>query len=240
MKDSLYSDNTYCEKENIHVPSGYGLYLLRSYDENLLTHYRGTDCMKKFLRALKVIIMIIAKAKIKDPKVLTSNEEYNFNCSNKCYMCEKEFNEDESNCIKNKVKDFCYCTGNYRGAAHRSCKDKCGKERETPVVFHNGSNYDYHFIIKGLAKEVDGLECIGENSEKYITFKALFDEECSDKKIAYKLKFIDSFTFTFDSLQNLVDNLSELNKCSNCNEKCDNYKRHGKFLIHRCNKCKKR
>ena len=27
--------------------------------------------------------------------------------------------------------------------------------KEIPVVFHNGSNYDYHFIIKKLANETD-------------------------------------------------------------------------------------
>ena len=31
---------------------------------------------------------------------------------------------------------------------------------------HNSSNYDYHFIIKELTKEVT---CLGENTEKYIT-----------------------------------------------------------------------
>ena len=39
------------------------------------------------------------------------------------------------------------------------------------IVFHNGSTYDYHFIIKQLAKESDGVfKCLGENTEKYITF----------------------------------------------------------------------
>ena len=39
------------------------------------------------------------------------------------------------------------------------------------MVFHNGSTYDYHFIIKGLAEESEGeFECLGENAEKYITF----------------------------------------------------------------------
>ena len=41
---------------------------------------------------------------------------------------------------------------------------------EIPVVFHNGSNYDYHFIIKELTNEFEGqFECLGENKEKYKT-----------------------------------------------------------------------
>ena len=38
---------------------------------------------------------------------------------------------------------------------------------EIPVVFYNGSNYDYHFLIKKFANEFEGkLECLGENTEK--------------------------------------------------------------------------
>ena len=79
------------------------------------------------------------------------------------------------------------------------------------------------------------------NSEKYITFTASIDKEFNDGlKIKYKLRFIDTFRFTFDSLQNLVDNLTELNKCSKCNEKCDNYKRRDKILIYNCSLCNKK
>ena len=43
--------------------------------------------------------------------------------------------------------------------------------REIPVVYDNGSSYDYHFIIKGLAEEFEGkFECLSENKEKYIKF----------------------------------------------------------------------
>ena len=39
--------------------------------------------------------------------------------------------------------------------------------REIPVIFHNGSSYDYHFIIKVLAEEFDGdFECLGEKKRK--------------------------------------------------------------------------
>ena len=98
--------------------------------------------------------------------------------------------------------------------------------KEIPVVFHNGSTYDYHFIIKQLAREFKGyFHCLGENTEKYITFsvpikKVLDNDNDNDKKngkgkkaktITYRLRFIDSCRFMQDSLSNLVDNLSEVN-----------------------------
>ena len=43
--------------------------------------------------------------------------------------------------------------------------------KNIPIVSHNLSSYDSHFIIKELANEFDGeLECLGENTEKYISF----------------------------------------------------------------------
>ena len=49
---------------------------------------------------------------------------------------------------------------------------------EIPVIFHNGSNYDYHFIIKELANEFTGqFECLGENKEKYKTFSVSIKKE---------------------------------------------------------------
>ena len=42
---------------------------------------------------------------------------------------------------------------------------------EIPVVFHNGSNSDYHFIIKEEVNEFEEqFECLGENTEKNKTF----------------------------------------------------------------------
>ena len=95
--------------------------------------------------------------------------------------------------------------------------------REIPVVFHNGSSYDYHFIIKGLAEEFDGgFKCLGENKEKYITFSVPIKKESDeDGTIIYRIKFIDSFRFMSTSLSSLVDNLSEgfhdNRKCTKCN-----------------------
>ena len=107
--------------------------------------------------------------------------------------------------------------------------------REIPVIFHNGSNYDYHFIIKGLAKEFEGdCECLGENKEKYIKFSVPIKKEYvkdsdqdNNKKevIIYRIKFIDSFRFMSTSLSNLVDNLSDgihnKEKSKDCDSNCE-------------------
>ena len=81
-------------------------------------------------------------------------------------------------------------------------------------MLHNGSTYDYHFIKNELVKESDGnFECLGENTEKYITFSVPINKEIKNKnkiiEITYKIKFIDSFRFMSTSLSELVDNLSE-------------------------------
>ena len=94
-------------------------------------------------------------------------------------------------------------------------------------MFHNGSIYDYHFIIKELVKEFEGsFECLGENTEKYIKFSVPIKKKIRNKdlEIIYKIKFIDSYRFMASSLSKLVDNLSEgihNNKCSDCGSNLD-------------------
>ena len=87
------------------------------------------------------------------------------------------------------------------------------KYQKIPVVFHNGSKYDYHFIIKQLAREFKGnFEYLGENTEKYITFAVPIKKEHDNgKTTTYKLKFIDTCRFMNASLSSLVDNLSDIN-----------------------------
>ena len=39
------------------------------------------------------------------------------------------------------------------------------------MVLHNGSNYNYHLIIKEIAEKFKGnIDFLDENTEKYITF----------------------------------------------------------------------
>ena len=77
-----------------------------------------------------------------------------------------------------KVRDPCHYTGKYRGAAYSICNLKHSVPKEVPIVFHNGSNYDYHFIIKELAEEFEReFTCLGERTEKYIPFSGSIEKE---------------------------------------------------------------
>ena len=117
--------------------------------------------------------------------------------------------------------------------------------KEISVVFHNGSTYDYHFIIKELVKEFDGnFECLGENTEKYIIFSAPIKKNIESKniEITYKIKFIDSYRFM--PLSRLIDNLSEgihNNKCVDCESNLDYVQiTKNEKLILECFNCKQR
>ena len=48
--------------------------------------------------------------------------------------------------------------------------------------------------------------------KKYITFSVAVEKKTKGRKVAHKLKFIDSFRFMPTLLSDLVDNLSEINK----------------------------
>ena len=167
-------ENSYTEDKNAHIACSYGLQMKRTYDDDLITSYRGTDCMKKFARALKIMAKIIIDKPQKSMTSLTDEENKNNERSNHCHICIAEFIHDKENekyrkyC---KVKDHCHYTGKYRDAAHSKCNLQYKVPKQIPGVFHNGSKYDYHFIINELAKGIEGITCLGDDTEKYITFK---------------------------------------------------------------------
>ena len=113
---------------------------------------------------------------------LTDEENKYYEEQKVCHICKKEFSDnddggggvvddDDDNKKHQKVRDHCHYTGKYRGAAHNTCNLVYKTPQEIPIVFHNGSTYDYHFIINQLAKEFDGqLKGLRENTEDILLF----------------------------------------------------------------------
>ena len=240
------SNESYTPKINKHTPSGYSIFTHCSFDEskNKLNYYRGKDCMKKFSKYLREHASKIINYEKKKMILLTTEEKIYHNKQKICYICKKEFNNNDK---KNyKVRDHCHYTGKYRGAAHNICNLKYKVPKVIPSVFHNGSIYDYHFIIKELVKEFEGnFEFLSENTEEYITFSVPIKKKIENKnlEITYKIKFIDSYRFMASSLSKLVDNLSEAiqnNKCSDCGSNLDYMKFKNEKLILECYNCKQR
>ena len=93
--------------------------------------HRNKDCIKKFC------------------ELLTKEQQESYENSKICYICKEKFEDKYLKDKKNqKLRDHCHYTGEYRGAAHSICNLKYSVPKNIPVVFHNASNYDYHFIIK--------------------------------------------------------------------------------------------
>ena len=181
--------------------------------------------MKKFWKDLTKHSIKIINYEKKKMISLTTEEKVHYNKQKVCYICKKEFNNNDKK--QQKVRYHCHYTGKYRGAAHNICNLRYKVPKEIPVVFHKGSTYDYHFIIKELAKQFEGnFECLGENTEKYITFSVPIKKKIENKdlEITYKIKFIDSYRFMSSSLSKLVDNLSKgihNNKYVDCKSNLD-------------------
>ena len=101
-----------------------------------------------------------------------------------------------------------------------------------------------------MAEEFTGeFECLGENTEKYISFSVpIKKEHDNNKTITYKIKFIDTCRFMPSKLSDLVDNLSEIiNKdCKTCMErkntksKCEFIGVKNNRLHYKCKECGKR
>ena len=162
--------------------------------------------------------------------LLTNEENEYYEMQKICYICKKKFsnNKNDENAFKlyHKVRNHCDYTGKFRAAGYIVCNLRYKIPKEILVIFHSGSTYDCHFIIKQLAKEFKvQFKHLGENTEKYITFSVPIKKELDNsKRITYKLKFIDSVKFMLKSLSRLVDNLSEKvhsDKRKNCKSELD-------------------
>ena len=118
---------------------------------------------------------------------LTDEENKSYEEQKVCHICKKEFSDDDDggggvvddddddddddNKKHQKVRDHCHYTRKYRGAAHNTCNLVYKTPKEIPIVFHNGSTYNYYFIINQLAKELDGqLKGLRGNTENILLF----------------------------------------------------------------------
>ena len=99
-------------------------------------------------------------------KLLTKEQQEPYENAKMCYICKEKVEDKHAKDKKyRQVRNHCHYSGEYRGAAHSICNLKYSVPKEIPIVFLNGSNYDYHVIIKELAEVFEGqFTCLRENN----------------------------------------------------------------------------
>ena len=206
-----------------HFPSGFSMSpkpLFKTI-ENKHDVSRGKDIMKKFFESLREHEMEIISFKKKKKKVINKRAaEIIQKRKNLLYLPRKTCKDKRTKDKKyRKVRDHCHYTGEYRGAAHSISNLKYSVPKEISIAFYNGTNHDYHFIMKELAEEFEKeITCLGENTVKPLTFSVPIQKEVTriDKNgeeirkiISYRLQFTHSIRFMARSLSNLCNNLAE-------------------------------
>jgi len=136
-----------------------------------------------------------------------SSEQWEAFCNTtQCHMCEKPFTSDT------RVHDYCH---QYRDPAHFNCNLNYKDLHCIPIVFHNLSDYDAHFIIKKIATAYERqVELLPITKETYISFTKNIQSIANNGKNTVKLfidsyRFIDSYKFLNTSLNKLASFLNK-------------------------------
>jgi len=87
-----------------------------------------------------------------------------------------------------------FCSRAYRGPAHQDCNLDFHDSRTIPVVFHNLTGYDMHFLVKQMATCFEGqVDVLALNMEKYISITKHIPDRLQKRQTAIRPRFIDSF-----------------------------------------------
>lgn len=106
---------------------------------------------------------------------MTEDDEIRFQEADCCHICEKKYKIGDV-----PVRDHSHITGAFRGSSHSNCNLQYQENRVVPVIFHNLSHYDSHFIIKKLSLSHGGnVSVLPLNDELYISFtKSISNQRC--------------------------------------------------------------
>ena len=146
--------------------------------------YRGKDCMKKFCESLREhVIKIINFLKM---SLFTKDQQESYENAKISHICKEKLENiwKTKNIVKLEI--IAIIQGNIEVL---QLANVIWNIVHLKIVFHNGSNCDYHFIIQELVEKfTKQFTCLGENTEKCINFTVSIEKEVTridkmDKKL---------------------------------------------------------
>jgi hypothetical protein len=151
--------------------------------------YRWENAAARFLTHLEEVSQTVKKIyKEIVPMDLTPQEEEEaYQEATQCYFCSGPFT-----ILDHKVRAHCHFTGTFRGPAHNSCNLNAKCPCFIPILFHNLSGYDSHFIVKKLGNSPGSIHVIPNSEEKFIAFSKVPTD-------GVRLQFIDTYRFMSSS-----------------------------------------
>ncbi|XP_020298396.1 uncharacterized protein LOC109862692 [Pseudomyrmex gracilis] len=170
--------------------------------------HRGENCVQWFVNELhdlakRAKTVFAANVPMAN---LTPAEIERFKNAKCCHVCKQPFERDD-----NRVRDHCHLTGRFRGSAHFACNLNSKQVYVVPVVFHNLSGYDSHFIIMDVATAFEGeINVLPVTKDTYISFtKHVNSTRNEDNQRCVQLRFIDFYKFLSTSLEKLASYLGK-------------------------------
>ena len=152
-----YTDKitSYTEKCQVYIPCSfaYKVVCIDGKFSKLVVLFEGKNAVNKFIKAIleefdyckKVI-----KRYFNKNLVMSVEDETRFQSSNKCWICNKLYTDEDQN-----VGDHDHITGKYRSLAHSNCNIKSilililililnlKLTKKVPTIFHNLRDYPF-------------------------------------------------------------------------------------------------
>lgn len=189
-------EKSYTDILSRQIPIGYSFIILQKdkiiHEKTFMGENAGGHFVNHILEEETKWIKPLLECK-KDMKFSAKNKE-NFERQQHCYMCSQKFNDKIF-----KVRDHSHETGSYLGASCNACNLKRRRPKKLKIFIHNGSRFDYHFLVKALDQckgRIENISVLPYNGENFRTIS--FNS----------FEFNDSLAFLQSSLGQLSNDLS--------------------------------